>query len=278
MLRKSGPIAIAPAFATNPPEGPEGERAAALRDKDRQELEDFKDEAATLAIDPDATSTLSGKMIRRRRTKATGGESASARRRLLELAVMDMTLCNARTLLEKASSLTGAFTDTISRIISPASSPASGHHRFEDEIYLFDTEQVSAGTARTLEAEAAILSKKIDALEEARSPALREEMALDIIEMAEQFQMMRHPHTGQFVHDIRRVAELERLLAPPGAERTAEICVFRIKAEIGDVKGVRKSISDQWNPNPEEVELTQAEKAAQAARPVLPPHLHHRHS
>jgi hypothetical protein len=167
-------------------------------------------------------------------------------------------------------SVAAAFSSNAAVVAAPKKSALLEQHAYEDESYIYDTAMVSEKTAAELQREAAIITAKLRKLESAENPAIRQELALKIEELAEEFQMRLNPKTQAYVHNINRILELEEQYNPNNLNLCAiEVCVVRVKAEIGELRGVKRNIGDPYNKDIAEVLLNHDEKnAIDAARPV----------
>lgn len=252
----------------------EHERRTSLSSQYRAELNEFHDEELALASDPNAARTASGKTIRRHHRTYRDDSCSQSEKAAMAAAFESITLSDLRRIWDQMNYLQASFGLQIplASTAAPAAVPIeiAKKHSFEDGERIFDTEMVSSATAKTIYDETAIVAERISELEAIKDPALHRQKALELVELVHEYDMIQHPRTGLYIHSILRVEELESINNAAGENCLAEVCVFRSKLDIASSRGVKRSISDVYNNNPEEVELTQSEKTPDAP--------HYRHS
>ncbi len=255
----------------------ERKRKRALKEKEFQD--DFKDEEATLARDPDADQTFSGKPIKRHRTLKAHGYKTSGAEKYLEIMLQRASFAQVAKLFNDLIHLPFAVhTDATHTAARPANGGKQTAHHHEDSRHLYDTEMVTAATARRLALESEIIHEKIAAMQSIECPKQRDRMEDEVETLADKFQMILHPKTGRYVHNAARVLEIDAEHRRQGLVCNAEVCVFRIKADIAGSRGVKRSIADVYNQDPAEVQLNQSEAIVEAPRPVLPASMNFTHS
>lgn len=260
--------------------------ARALRaEKDRIIFDEDKDEMMALASDPLATHTANGRIIRRH-----GSVRAESSKKGIFCALFGDAGENGIIIdgIQSAfKSFMKAVTAPATPILVGASSEAgiqphndlSSLTNYNDDNCIIEMERVSLETASKLEEENDEIEAKVRELAGIKDPVMRQELAEKIIELASEYQMKEHPQfPGHYIHTADRVEQEENLINARGLHTvTAEICVYRVKCEIGDdtVKGINRKIGDVLNNNPEEVQLNVDEVVAKAASAQLPaPGLH----
>lgn len=255
----------------------ERKRKRALKEKEFQD--DFKDEEATLARDPDAEQTFSGKPIKRHRTLKAHGYTTSGAEKYLEIMLQRASFAQVAKLFNDLIHLPfAAHIDAAHTAGRPANSERNAAHNHEDGQHVYNTEMVTAATARKLALESEIIHEKLAAMEAIECPKQRDRVEDEVETLADKFQMILHPKTGRYVHNAARVVEIDSEYRRQGLVCNAEVCVFHIKADIASSRGVKRSIADVYNQDPAEVQLNQSESVIEAPRPVLPAHMNFTHS
>lgn len=225
----------------------EYERRQKSARRERQDLDDFM--AEEIAIQnaerngTDAFASANGKAILRHGNFKTKKQDDDAiLRALSDRAIADgIHVTKALAALAAASDLSLSFAENAKR-------QSIARHMHEDKDYIYDTARASPDVCRLLDKEAAIIEEKLRELDAIADPALHEQYAKKITILAEEFQMRRHPVTQRYVHDINRVEQEEQRHNPHGViECTGTVCVYRVKAQIGDLRGMKQQIGDVYN-------------------------------
>lgn len=235
----------------------EAERKTKLAEKEREETIELMAEKVALANDPDAEISMRGKKImrhgtrrKRQRTEDTENTIRAIFSGKLIANAITLTGIHAAQEMFNQTFLSGKFT-------SNAGKPAPSPHLYEDKDYIYDTANVSPKTLKVLEDESAIIEEKLRRLLAIENPEQHETFAKEIARLAEDFQMRRHPVTQRYIHDIARVEHEESIHNANGhVPCTGTVCVFRVKAQIGDLRGMKQQIGDVYNQDPAEVIAT----------------------
>lgn len=146
-------------------------------------------------------------------------------------------------------------------------------HLHEDRNNIYDYENVSAATFKRLEDESQIMAQRLRDIQAIQDPSLRNVFEAKTLRLANEFEMHLHPITQMYVHDIHRVQRVEAVQKAknPGINCNVRmIAVWRARAELGDVRGMKAQIGDPNNPDPGEVVVT-GEHLSQAVKAGLEP-------
>lgn len=242
----------------------------------RKDLDDFHEERAAAALGLSSTGT--GKRINRMRHKETSRHLV----RQNDIFLTDIFAGGVNVLKDLITSTwVGYFSQAAEQSANANGGATKARdlndplYAYEDENFVYETTLVSQTTAQELARETQILQAKIEELEAADCPDTQKALAHEILELAEKFHMREHPITKAFVHELESVEALEQKNNPKHMERlcTAEVCVARFKGGAMDSRTIKRTISDVYNPDVAEVELTQDEKAAVEATKPVPPRL-----
>ncbi|MFA5591711.1 MAG: hypothetical protein WC989_00155 [Micavibrio sp.] len=254
----------------------EERQAAAL--KEREDHKHFQDEVR--AVNLGLPTTLTGRRIER---QVRGGATpAELKKREEQRAIIHLFTRNAA-LGDIIVGMEKLFYEAGSSLRKSFKEPAKDAPLADDNNrYIFDDTpmRVTFATQAAIEQDAATITaevKKLDAMlsgEKASVPGDRARQAMRVLNLAEEFDMRRHPETKQFIPSLARVEELEQIHNPHGRlPCDGLVCVFRIKSEAASDRAIKRTIADPTNQS--EVKITAAEiREAEAARPVPPPNAH----
>ena len=135
--------------------------------------------------------------------------------------------------------------------------PSTAQNRaYEDQNYIYDTVLVSKAAHEKLTKESDIINAKLVEMAETKDPERRLALASDIEELSEKYEMKLHPITRAFVHDINRVYREEQSCNLHNHSQEFRVCIFALKAEHGDLRGIKAKIADQYDQTPEEVQVS----------------------
>lgn len=236
-----------------------------------QDVADFNDETRAIDLaeangDEDVTSTLNGKMITGRVARRSHhhdlraifsaggfiGATKSIASGLLDLAMTGLLYGGSRQ--SPSESMSSHFVDTASQR-SSALQPAH-----EDEDFIYDVMNVSRPVYDKLMKESELIAKKLEEAEILPAGPARDEKFKAVEKLAEEFDMRLHPLTKVYVHDYNRVLREEKLcgadLQVKQQDMHLHVCIFRAKAELSDLRGIKSKVADQYDQTPEEVQVS----------------------
>ncbi|PZQ44994.1 MAG: hypothetical protein DI551_08810 [Micavibrio aeruginosavorus] len=146
---------------------------------------------------------------------------------------------------EKTKALAGTF----SKRADDKSLP-----RCEDTLYVYDSMDVSEPAYNALMQESEIITKKLEELVATRDPARYAVLEKDLLRLADEYEMRLHPLTGLYVHDWHRVEREEAKYNPHNhLQQRHNVYIYVLKAELNDVRGIKRHVGDQFDQKPEEV-------------------------
>ena len=175
-----------------------------------------------------------------------------------------------RNRIAPAFSATAALTAGRSMAGAIDTSRADG---YVDERYEFGTTMVSQQTRRALEEESNLVAAKMLELRASKSADELSRREQELESLADKFEMLLHPTTKMYVHNINRVVRYEEKHNPHHLVCPFEVNAVRVRQDIGDTRQIKRAIADVYNEDPNEVQLNQSERVQHQARPVLPPHI-----
>lgn len=146
---------------------------------------------------------------------------------------------------QNTSGIKSAFGDKVSSAAAIAP--------YEDKDYIYDTAKVSAPVYKKLQEETKTIASRLAEIEATKDTAARQKLLESLQKLAEDYEMRIHPVTGAYVHDYSRVLREEKLLnADMRCGHDHSVCVFLLKAELGDLRGIKSKVGDQYNQDPRE--------------------------
>lgn len=241
----------------------QGKKEAASR-KEREAFNDFQEEEKALEMADagcEVSQTATGKVIRHHNTH----KSMRPRRRRLKSIFMEDGLLGtidafSRELISLATTafVGGAATSgKISKKYNTHVDPANPQNRvYEDQEYIYDTVLVSKSAHDKLVKEAETINAKMVEMVSTKDAKRRLELATDIEELSEKYEMRLHPITKEFVHDVNRVFREEQSCNLHNHLQEFRVCIYALKAEHGDLRGIKAKIADQYDQTPEEVQVS----------------------
>ena len=241
----------------------EQERKDKAARKEREAVADFQEEEKALenADGCEVTQTATGKMITRHNTH----KPTRSRRRRLKNAFTDGGLFGSidefsRQLIGLATTVIVGSAVTGGKISGQYNTQVDPRTlvqpKYENEEYIYDTVMVSKNAHEKLMKESEILNAKVAELQGIKDHKIRAEMAKRVEQLAEEYEMRAHPLTGLYVHDINRVMREEKSCNIHNHAAEFRVCIYALKAEHGDVRGIKAKIADQYDQTPEEVQVS----------------------
>lgn len=234
--------------------------------KERDAVAEFQEEEMALERSGscEVTTTATGKMIRRHNTHRAN--HAHPHKNFLQQAFyeglfgrVDRFTRDLITLAASALMPSGEKDEkTISGQYNKKVNPRTAlQPQYEDRDYIYDAMYVSQPAYDKLIQESEIIAAKVEEMESLQDLRARGEMGKTVEKLAEQFEMRIHPLTGIYVHDFNRVLREEKAFNGAHAHTADQrICIYLLKAELGDLRGIKAKIGDPYNQDPVEAIAT----------------------
>jgi hypothetical protein len=254
----------------------QGRKEAASR-KEREAFNDFQEEEKALESAEagcEVSQTATGKMITRHNTHKP---SRSRRRRLKsafsEGGLFDTIDAFGRQLIGLATTAVVGGVATANKISGQYNTqvdPMTSQFRvYEDQEYIYDTVLVSKEAHEKLTKESETINKILVEMATTKDPERRLELATAIEELSETYEMKLHPINRAFVHDINRVFREEQCCNQHNHAQEFRVLIYALKAEHGDLRGIKSKIADQFDNTPEEAQVSGDHLKGHAPAPAL---------
>jgi len=241
----------------------------------KEELDEFNEEER--AIEEGREVSINGKPIRRHGSKF---QKETPREKTLREIFEEDFAGGGLTFAGAAKFVQHVFEHTsvaLSGTFGHKASEKTAQNKYEDDHYIYDTAQVSEPVYHKLIQESEIITAKVRQLEGIKDPSLRDAFEREIETMATEYEMRLHPMTQKYVHDYERVMREEARHAEhcqlSGLKLGAKnhlVCIFQLKHEIGDVRGIKSQVADAYDETPSETKISGQHLSAEVKGPNAP--------